>query len=217
MFACRWKNVKNLLKNIIVSAVSAIVLAKSSLTYASSTFAEPYKVTIHESLFTLTDYYEIDSTAGPQGNLIKTKLSLWTNYQYYDQAGQHAAAAYLRIFSLGSLYTWAGVLDVYDSNENRIGLIEGAILTLLPSKFSFYNANNELVGMAYMDQDCMGFTLSDPKNETKTIANYRRIFEKDVIDHWVITINDSDAVDLRLLYSFGAFVLDNQSDFRKDD
>lgn len=40
---------------------------------------------------------------------------------------------------------------------------------------------------------------------------------KDVTGHWVIKINDNKAIDIRLLYSFGAFVLDNQNDFRVDD
>ncbi|HEV8051849.1 MAG TPA: hypothetical protein VGP47_05085 [Parachlamydiaceae bacterium] len=177
----------------------------------------PSKVTIHERLYTFSNYFEIDSDVGHQGNLIKTKLALRTNYQYYNHMGQHVSSAYLRLFSLGSLCTWAGVLDVYDDIGNRIGLIEGAVVTLLPSKFSLYGAQNELVGTAYMDHDSMGFTISDAVNESKTIANFRRVFVKDVVDHWEITINDPYAIDIRLVYSFGAFVLDNQNDFRVDD
>lgn len=202
-------------------ALTAFIIASGLLSsvslFAYSPISIPTQVVIHERLFTFSDYYEIDSDVGSQGNLIKAKLALWTSYQYYDQEGKHAAAAYLRIFSLGSLYTWAGVLDVYDGKGDRVGLIEGAILTFLPSKFSLYDAQNCLVGTAYMDHDAMGFTVSDPVNEVKTLANFRRVFVKDVTDHWVITINDPEAIDLRLLYSFGAFVIDNQNDFRIDD
>lgn len=203
------------LRKCLILACSIAVVLPSVKVYSS--IEVPKQVVIHERLFTFSSYYEIHSDLGFQGNIIKSKLVLRTAYQYFDQNGQLGASAYLRLFSLGSLYTWAGVLDIYDSEGNLLGLIEGAILTLLPSKFHLYNAKNELIGTAYMDRDAMGFTVSDPLHEIKTIANFRRIFVKDVTDHWVISINDPDAIDVRLLYAFGAFVLDNQNDFRIDD
>lgn len=201
----------------LVVFFTCVTLVKSTTVYAKTIPQAPIEATIRERLFTLSNYYEIESTDGHQGTIIKEKLAVWTSYQYYDLAGQMAASAYLRMFSLGSLFTWAGVLDVHDHKGNSIGLIDGAVLTLLPSKFSIYNAKNVLVGTAYMDHDCLGFTVSDPANEKKTIAHFRRKFIKEVTDHWVISINDPEAIDFRLLYTFGAFVLDNQNDFRLDD
>jgi len=177
----------------------------------------PTEVTIHERIFTFSNYYELESDVGFQGNIIKSKLALRTCYEYYDQNGRLAASSYLRALSLGSLYTWAGVLDVYGAEGERIGLIEGAVITMLPSKFNLYDGENKLVGTAYMDHDAMGFTISDSVNEMKTLAHLRRIFVKDIVDHWIITLNSQEELDLRLLYSFGAFVLDNQNDFRVDD
>lgn len=205
---------------IALCAVAAFagVAAGSSL-YADSQTQSPLpdQVTIHGRAYTFSDHYEIDSDLGHQGNLVKTKLALRTSYEYYTHEGDLSSTAYLRVFSLGSLYTWAGVLDVYDTDGGRVGLIEGAILTFQPSKFSLYDPRNQLVGTAYMDHDRMGFTLCDPVKEMRTIATYRRIFVKDVVDHWVVTIHDRYAIDPRLIYSFGAFVLDNQNDFRLDD
>ena len=106
--------------------------------------------------------------------LIKTKLSFRTTYQYYDQNGQYLSCAYQRMFSLGSFYTWACVMDIYDSQGNTLGLIEGSILTLLPSKFNFYMYQpTMLLVVAYMDKDCMGFTVFDPAR-TKPNAHHCR-------------------------------------------
>lgn len=207
----------SLIVKYLIALFTCVALVRSTTIHAKTIPQAPTEATIHERLFTFSNYYEIDSADGPQGTMIKEKLAIRTSYQYYDLEGQLTASSYLRMFSLGSLYTWAGVLDVYDNKGKRLGLIEGAILTLLPSEFSIYNAQNTLVGTAYMDHDCMGFTISDPANEKKTIAHFRRKFIKELTDHWVITIIDPEAIDFRLLYTFGAFVLDNQSDFRLDD
>src|SRR5262245_47269162 len=118
------------------SCMALFVFACTVCAHASST--TPREVTIHARLYTLSDHYEIESEEGFQGNLVKSRLALRTSYEYYDQNGELASAAYLRVFSLGSIYTWAGVLDIYANDGSRIGLIEGAIMTLLPSKFSFY-------------------------------------------------------------------------------
>lgn len=177
---------------------------------------KPLHLIMHERDFMLSTYYQIDSDETPLGNIIKTKLSLRTSYEYHYSNGALGSNAYLRIMSLGSMFTWAGVMDIYDENGDRLGLIEGAVVTLLPSKFSFYDNNNKLVAVAYMDKDCMGFTITDPYNDFRTIAHLHRIFVRDVVDHWTISVFDRITIDPRLLYTFCAFALDNQGDFKED-
>lgn len=179
---------------------------------------QPLFLTLHERQFTFSTYYDIDSDQGSFGNIIKNKLSVRTSYQYFDKQGNNLSYANLRVFSLGSLFTWAAKIDLYDGQtHSSIGMIEGSILTFLPSKFSFYNGNGELIGIAYMDATARGLTLVDPKNEACILASYHRIFVDNLTDHWTIAIEDTNAIDLRLLLSFGAFVLDNQSYFREDN
>lgn len=203
---------------IAMCAAAAFAATATPSLYADSQQSPlPDEITIHKRAYTFSNHYEIDSDIGHQGNLVKTKLSLRTSYEYYTHEGELSSAAFLRVFSLGSLYTWAGVLDVYDTDGGRVGLIEGAVLTFQPSKFHLYDPVNQLVGTAYMDHDRMGFTLCDPVNEMRTIATFRRVFVKDVVDHWVVKIHDRYSVDPRLIYSFAAFALDNQNDFRLDD
>lgn len=194
-----------------------LLILKGSLSASTNEFQKPLHLVMHERDFTLSTYYNIDSEDCAIGNIVKTRLSLRTSYEFYSPNGLLGSTAYLRIFSLGSLFTWAGVMDVYDAYGDRVGLIEGAILTLLPSKFYFYDADNSLVGIAYMDHDCMGFTITDPNNEFKSIAHLHRIFVRDVVDHWTISIFDHSAIDHRLIYSFGAFAIDNQAGFREDN
>lgn len=191
--------------------------AASIFSHMSAGAVEPINAVMHEREFTLSNYYVVESDVGPLGNVVKHSIRLRTSYEYYDDEGANLANGYLRVMSLGSLFTWAGTMDVYDGNGERIGLIEGAVLTLLPSKFNIYDGNDELVAVAYMDSNCMGFTITDAVNETKTLASLSRVFVPDVTDHWTIQVRDANAFDSRLLYVFGAFVMDNQGDFREDD
>lgn len=192
------------------------LLVLSSLASASLP-SEPINAIMHERKFVLSDYYYIDSANGSYGNVIKNKVRLTTNYHYYDPQGNHTASAYPRILSLGAFFTWAGEIDLYDANGKWLGLIEGSMMTLLPSKFSFYNDKSQLIGTGYMDADCLGVTILDPNTETKTLAHLRRIFVKDVTDHWTLSISNPNDIDPRFIYLFAAFALDNQGDFREDN
>lgn len=197
----------------LLSSIFAVLMVSVS----TSATAMPVEFIIQEKQYAFSDCYEIESGGFYQGSLIKSKVALRNTYEFHDQSGVMVSSAYLRILSLGSLYTWAGVLDIYDFEGNTIGCIQGTMLTTLPAKFSFYNENNELVATAYMDRASLGFNIVDPKNERVSLARMHRIFIKDFVDPWVITMNDGDALDLRLLCSFAAFILDNQSKFRFDN
>jgi hypothetical protein len=193
-----------------------LFVAVASLFHSTSQAGEPINAVMHEREFALSTYYVIESDRGVANNVIKQSLRLRTSYEYYDEYGVNLATGYLRVFSLGAFYTWAGVIDVYDHNGECIGLIEGATLTLLPSKFYIYDGNGDLAALAYMDGNCMSFTITDPVNELKILGTLNRVFVPEVADHWVIKINDTDSLDQRLLYTFCAFAIDNQGDFRKD-
>ena len=176
----------------------------------------PEKMSIHEREFTFSTYYDIESERGSFGYVTKTSLSVRTYYEYYDADGTLDASAYLRLLSLGQAYTWAGTLDVYDSQGNWAGLIEGALATFCPARFNFYDADSNLVAIAYMDSNRMGFTVVDANNETRKIATFNRIFVPELPDHWNVTVQDPDAINPAMLTIFGAFMVDNQSEFKED-
>lgn len=199
----------------IIGVFAFCFLAQIEAAYASQN--EQFLFTMHERNYALSKSYQIKSMDGSFGYLNSPKFSIRKSYQYYSQQGQLISTAELRLLSLGSMFTWAGALDIYDSNSNQIGTIEGSVLTLLPSKFCFYDADNSLIATAYMDMDCMGFTIVDPKDESRNIAFLDQIFVRGVTDYWSINVVDQTAIDPIILYSFCAFAIDHQSSFRKDD
>lgn len=204
------------MKKILCILTALFALSSIWLSASLDKSHKRLSLVLHQRQFTFSTYYDIDSDQGSFGNIIKNAVSLRTSYQYFDRHGNNLAYANLRFFSLGSLFTWAATMDIYDGQNNDIGLIEGSILTLLPSKFCFYNEHSQLVGIAYMDADCLGFTVVDPKNEARIIASFHRVFVENIADHWTISIEDENAIDLRILLSFGAFALDKQAYFRED-
>lgn len=201
-----------MIKTLFILVMAAISMLSTAPTQAG----EAVSSVMHERKFTFSTYYAIEAKGGALGNVVKQSLRLRTAYEYFDEHGSNLANGYLRVLSLGAFYTWAGVMDVYDHNDERIGLIEGAVLTLLPSKFYIYDNLGDLKAMAYMDANSMGFTITDPHNEMKILGTLNRVFVPDVTDHWLININDADSLDPRLLYTFCAFAIDNQGDFRED-
>ncbi len=95
-------------------------------------------------------------------------------------------------------------------------MIDGQIGTTALAKFSFYEGD-ELVGIAYLDQNGLGFTIYDPQNENKRIARHKREFVQGVIDEWRVVIYDPSAIDIRLIHIFSAFAVDSQESFREDN
>jgi hypothetical protein len=84
------------------------------------------------------------------------------------------------------------------------------------AKFSFYDGNGNHVGIAYLDRNNTGFTISHPDNEYYIIAQYNRQFVENTIDSWDVSIYDSTVIPTELLHIFGAFAVDRQSTFKLD-
>jgi hypothetical protein len=162
--------------------------------------------------------FDVDSDFGHLGSIVQSSFSLRKNYSFYDHEGNAIFYAYGRVFSLGSLITSATVLDVYDHmGQNLVGSFEGALLTLYPSKFYFYDFSGICIGIAYMDNDKCSFVIYHPTHSQKILAIYTRVFVENVQDWWQIDIVEPGAIDWRLLISFGAFAVDTQAEYRADD
>jgi hypothetical protein len=166
--------------------------------------------------YTLEEHFDVDSNLGHIGNIIQTNLSLRKNYAYYDQHGDLESSAYVRFFSLGTFLTSASTIDIYDANGKAIGLIEGSIFTTSPAKFYFYDRDNNLTGIAYLDNDRCCFTVYHAKHSKKVVAIFTRVFVRDVQDWWVVDIVDHEAIDYRVLATFGAFTVDTQAEYKED-
>jgi hypothetical protein len=175
---------------------------------------------IHEKEYRFSNYFDLASKDNaPQGLVIKThfaKLNLRPHYDLYDRSGQWRARGVCRLLCLGVFYSWATEIDVYDTEGKTIGVIDGQVMTTTSARFSIYDGNSFLKGIAYMDRLNMGFTILDPNNEMHILARFQRIFVRDVPDHWECQVYEPDAIDLSIIKIFAAFAVDHQEYFRID-
>lgn len=179
------------------------------------------EVHIKEHKFPYYTYFDMDSSEKHLGNVTKEKYEIWTHYRYYghERDKDLLANAYIRLFSLGQLFSWSSVMDIYNTSETHLGTIEGCWLTLAPAKFEFYNSQHDLLAIGYMDEDKMGITLSTPQEQP--IARYHCIFQNltptvdQITSHWVLNVSNRDILPASFLLFFGAFLVDHESHFEE--
>jgi hypothetical protein len=177
----------------------------------------PREVMIKESKFTFAKLFDIDSSHGHLGNVVKSRYTLRTHYDYYGTKGDSdlIAKGYLRFFSWGKVFTWASVLDIYSAADRYLGRIDGCLMTLSPSKFNFYDADGNRIGTAYMDANKLGFTVICAKDD-RTIAKYTRMCVPGETDYWYLNIYEDD-VPPSMLVIFFDFYFYNQVYFNYDN
>lgn len=177
----------------------------------------PHQIIVTKKDYNFEEDFDIDSDMGHLGNVVQSSFSLRKNYSYYNHHGDLVSSAYVRMMSFGSLMNSATVMDVYDASGTQVGLIEGTLIfTMAPAKFYFYDAHGEVRGIAYLDNDKCSYTVYHPHHNQKIIASFNRVFIRDAQDYWIIDVIDPEAIDPRLLVSFGAFAVDTQATFRPD-
>jgi len=177
--------------------------------------ALPYELKIQRKDYRFSTYFEIDSDDTYRGSVKKSRFRVRTNYDLSNQYGWQATGI-CRLLTLGALYTWATEIDIYDTEGSWIGMIDGQVMTTAAARFSLYNEDSELAGIAYLDKNCQGVTITSPDNEAYTIAKFDRIYVLDKVDDWEVSVFDPTRIDDRLIRIFAAFILDHQSEFKAD-
>ncbi len=175
---------------------------------------QPFSYTISESQYLLSTYFEMQGKEGYCGRIVKDHFNIRTVYDLYDPRNRFEAQGVCQVLSLGALYPWAKDIDVYDRYGNKIGFIDGQLLTTAAAKYGIYNARDVLVANAYLDAQSSGFTIMTP--DERTIARFKRNYIQDDLDFWNIDIYDTNAIDLRLLKVFSGFAIDFQEFFKED-
>ena len=89
---------------------------------------------------------------------------------------------------LGVFYAWGTKIDVDDVPGNKVGVIDGQVMTTEPAKFSFYDELGNRVAIASLDKNCMGFSIVDPENSAFVLARLTRNFILDTLDNWDVVI-----------------------------
>lgn len=173
-----------------------------------------YRVT--RSDYTFSTVFDMALGKTYLGCVVKTPFHLTTHYDAYDRLGVYEGQGICRLFCLGVFYIWGTEIDVYNINGEKVGFIDGQLVSSEPAKFSFYTASGQRAAIAYLDQNSAGFSLIDPNNPARIFARLTRNFIIDAIDNWEVMIYDSERIDPRLVKIFAAFVCDTQNKFKAD-
>ncbi len=174
-----------------------------------------YHFKISKKKYQLSDFFEIDSEDTYRGTVKKSKFRLRNCYDLSDTDGW-CATGIRRMFSLGSFFDWGAEIDVYGTQGEWLGMIEGKVLTTAMARFHIYDRYENLVGVAFVDNTGRGVTITKPGNETYALAKFERRFETDIEDTWKAIVYEPAALDDRLIRIFAAFCLDVQDRFHKD-
>ncbi len=195
-------------------------LAVLFIALASTSFADTLSFSVHQKDYKLSTVFELDADGKPYGSVIKSSLRflkpLRDSYDVYDENGTWYATGIGRIFCTGLFKPWGAEFDVYDTRGNRIGVIDGQVVTTESAKYSIYNANGDRVAIAYLDLSNAGIAIVHPEKTTKIYARLTRKFVQSQIDHWEVNIYDTEIIDPRIIKVFSAFAVDYQEYFKAD-
>ena len=150
----------------------------------------------------------------PNGKIVRTGF-MCPRYYYeiYDEMGMFQARGVTRFFSLGFFSPALADIDIYDANENYLGLIQGKLLSRSRVKFIFYDQGYNELFEAFFDKDSSDIVIYSHK--TNLLADIKGITYGEVGVLNVDLINDQ--IDERLIKIFSAFVSDYFEVFLNDD
>ena len=204
--------------------LSTLLLLANTTSISAKEYSENARhYIVSEHAYTFSKAFHFD---GQDPGIVTKKHyvygNLRTHYDSYDRDGMYEAQGISRLFCLGTLFSWATEIDIYDADGKKIGMIDGQVATLCPARFSIYEYNpqsgkSKLVGIAYMDNRKTNLIICDPKKETRELATIRRHEILGAKDDWECIVFDKNVLDLRIIKIFMAFAVDHQEYFRADN
>lgn len=167
--------------------------------------------------YTFSRVFDFISKESPVGSVIKSSLHVRTHYDLYSAKGDYEGQGICKILCLGAIYVWGTEIDLYDSQGNPAGFIDGQVVTTEPAKFSLYDRFGHRVAIAYLDEDSRGFSLVHPENTGILLARLTRKFLTDMPDYWTVHLYEPEIISEQMIKIFAAFVCDRQGSFREDN
>jgi hypothetical protein len=164
-----------------------------------------FKIQPHSYLF--SSNYDIFSGDAYQNTIENQYLQLQTIYSLYD-AHRPVASGCARLFSMGVLSNCMRESDVTDDYGAYIGMIEGKWWTTSAGKYLIYDKKQRHVATAYVDRAKAGVSIVDARNERIPFALMRRSYVPNGDYFWEVKVIHEDAIDLRILKIFSAFITD---------
>lgn len=170
-----------------------------------------YEVKRHDypysSVFEMTFGQEIVASA------LKSPFHMTTQYDLYNSQGVFEGKGVCRLLSLGVIYSWGTEIDIYDEDDNYIGMIDGLVATSEPAKFCIYNCEGKCIGIAYLDKACTTFTIIDPNYPALLLAKLTRNFIDGHLDNWRVEHYEPLLVGPKVIQIFASFACDSQGKF----
>lgn len=202
---------------------SVLFIGYLATAYASLTDENPF-FTSHpremKILYPYSAFFRIQSEYGAElGTVTKHRNRMQQRiYRYYGMKNDQdlLATARVEFNGLGQLFTWASGLEICNGKKEKMGSIQGTWMTFSPSYFYFYDAEGRLLGTADMDANGMGYSVYSACDNL-TVAKFTRINVPGRNDYWYVTIYDNNEIPPAMLILFGAFVVENQGEFRIDN
>ena len=206
---------------IVVSSLFALCLTSSCLAHASNDYGvhenTPYQFDIKKDIHPTSEVYRINSKIRETypGSIKKSAFRIRTNYDLSNEHGWQATGI-TRIVSLGSLFSWAKDIDIYDTRRVQIGMIDGELATFESAKFSIYTYDKEgkatRNAIAYANSNFTRFIIL---SEEDTNINPIPIAELNRTEpnNWHVLVNYPEKIDDRIVRIFAGFVIDYQNKF----
>ena len=166
-----------------------------------------YSFSLFEKTYPLATYFTIESDDTYCGVVKKSFFRIRTNYDLSNSDGWQATGI-KRVLSLGSVYSWATEVDIYDTNWHYIGMIDGQVVSTAAARFSLYDHENKLCGIAYLDHSLNSYSIVYPGSEAYPIAELHRHEENGGLIWWDIAVYDERQIDLRILRIFASMICD---------
>lgn len=206
-----------MLRNIFSFFILSICCFSNSLfgwdEAAFNNYGEPYTFQVIPKEYKFSKEFEFHSQDVPYGRVKSSTFRLRTNYDLADRDGWQATGV-TRLFSLGSMFSWAKQIDIYDTEGTYIGMISGEMLTTAKAKYTLYDCHGAVAGYAYVDNTGDAIAIQDPEISSRAIAHFLRDADK---DSWGVSVYEPEAVDFRILRIFAAFIVDIQTYLHPDN
>jgi hypothetical protein len=194
----------------VFSLLSCFFAATASLQGADRP-EESYHFSIYPNDYALATYFTIQADDTYRGVVKKSAFRIRTNYDLSNGDGWQATGI-KRAMSLGSIYPWATEVDIYNTRWEHVGMIDGQVVSTAAARFSLYDAEGNLKGIAFMDYSLNRYTIVYPDSEAFPIAECHRHRELIGQDWWDVVVYDNNQIDDRIIRIFAAMACDIQVD-----
>lgn len=205
----------------LIKSVFALFFVLSTAAATASVHEDhPYEFDIRRDPYQFATFFQINSHDTYIGTVKKSSFRIRTNYDLSDANGWQATGI-KRVLDPVVFFTWGSKIDIYDTRDEKVGVIYGALLTWEHAAFNLYEydekGNYICAGIAYLDRDYDSFTILFPDGGPHPIAKIERqqVSIDGAVDFWKVSVYHPERIDDRIVRIFAAFVLDYQDNFRK--